>query len=469
MFIGRKNEIKSLKSAVAKTNGIAKILVLTGRRRVGKSALIEHFCQKQSNKHFYKLIGMPPKKQNRTKLELANLATQMTETFNIPKPVLNDWDDALFAIGKYVEHGNCILMIDEINWFGKTHGDISSSLFTLWENKLKNIKGFTLIFTGSLAGWIKDNFSEDTAWYGRLSWESVLQPIPMNDALEFIPSLIRQRLTINEQIRYLLISGGIPSYLLEFDFSENFEDNLKRSAYSSSGYLFREFSTLMTDLFRTKGKRIEQILYILSKDKCSAEQIAHKLKLEKANGHLYKDLDMMEQSAFIRSVKPWNLAKGTFNNRDAIFYISDPYIRFYFKGILPHTESIKSGCARLPDNLDSLLGFQFEYVMRENLNTLCKALALESKSILRFAPYQIKGLQIDILIETRRYFYIVELKFCSAPLDSRVVRDMKQKLDRFKCPANKSVKTAVIHVNGASDNVQNSDYIDICENLSDHL
>lgn len=64
MLIGRKNEIKFLKSPVAKTNGVAKTLVLTGWRRVGKSALIEHFCKKHSNKHFYKLIGMPTKKQN---------------------------------------------------------------------------------------------------------------------------------------------------------------------------------------------------------------------------------------------------------------------------------------------------------------------------------------------------------------------------------------------------------------------
>ncbi|WP_104398770.1 AAA family ATPase [Vibrio penaeicida] len=469
MFIGRVQEKEELKQALAKKDELAKVIVLTGRRRVGKSTLIEHYGQNHSSLPFYKLVGMPPQKTNRTTTELNNLATQIQHTFDVPKPRLADWDDALWAIAKYVEQGNCILMIDEINWFGKTYDNISNGLFTLWESKLKHIKGFTLILTGSLASWIQKHITESQGWYGRLSWEKNLQPIPLVDSLDIIPVDIRKRLSVSEQLRYLMVSGGIPRYLEVFNFSQSLEDNLLREAYSESGYLFREFDTLMKDLFRTKGDRAKSILNILSEGKQTAVSIAKKLKLDKPNGHLYADLDMMEKSAFIRSVRPWNLTTGTFEDKDAQYYISDPYLRFYYKGILPHIQAVKLGNAKLPDNLDSLLGFQFEYVMRENLSLVYQALSINSEDVLKASPYQTKGLQIDLLIETRRYFYIVEMKFQLKPLNMDVVRSMKTKVERFECPDNKSVRTAIIHVNGAQEKVENSDYIDISRNLSNLL
>ncbi|WP_133406263.1 AAA family ATPase [Parashewanella tropica] len=428
MFIGREKEIRELHEAIASPDGLAKVVVLTGRRRVGKSALIEHFCRNCLDIPFYKLLGMPAQKVNRTKVELANLAVQMKDTFDVPKPNLSDWDEALWAMAKYVERGNCVLMIDEINWFGKSHGDITNILFTLWENKLKHIKGFTLILTGSLASWIKKFITESEGWYGRLSWEKVLQPLPLIDALKIIPAPIKQRMAMNEQLRYLMISGGIPSYLEVFNFSKSLEDNLKRTAFSQSGYLYREFDILMKDLFRTKGERVKSILNILSSGKHSAVELAKKLDLDKPNGHLYLDLDMMEQSAFIRSVKPWDLSNGTFEQRDAQYYISDPYLRFFYKAIAPREQAIKLDTAQLPENLDSLLGYQFEYVMRENLALVYRALSMNPEDVIRAAPYQTKGLQIDLLIETRRYFYIVEMKFQHKKLSSEVIQSMKQKL-----------------------------------------
>ena len=469
MFVGREQEKWELEEAIASKDNLAKVIVLTGRRRVGKSALIEHFCTNLLDMPFYKLIGLPPKKVNRSSIELANLAVQIKNTFDVPRPVLSDWDEALWAIAKYVEGGNCVLLIDEINWFGKSHGDITSILFTLWESKLKHIKGFTLILTGSLASWIQKNISESEGWYGRLSWEKILQPLPLVDAVKIIPPEIRERMAVSEQLRYIMISGGIPRYLEIFNYSKSLEDNLKREAYSSSGYLFREFEILMKDLFRSKGERVKNILNILSSGKHTAVEVAKNIGLDRPNGHLYADLDMMEKSAFIRSVRTWDLDSGSFDNKDAQYYISDPYLRFYYKGILPQSEAIKLGTAKLPDNLDSLLGYQFEYVMRENLSLVYKALSVNSEDVLRAAPYQIKGLQIDLLVETRRYFYIVELKFHLKPLGMDVIKSMKQKVDRFPCPANKSVRTAIIHINGAEEKVKNNDYIDICINISDFL
>jgi AAA+ ATPase superfamily predicted ATPase len=464
MFIGRDSELTLLKKHCARKNAKAKIIVYKGRRRIGKSTLIEHYMSK-SDLPGFKIIGQPPAKVNRTTTELSNFAQQLSEQFGIQKPAFADWDAALSTLGDLVKDGNCTLLIDEINWLGKTHNDITTVLFTLWENKLKNIKGFTLILTGSLAGWILANLSESTGWYGRISLDETLKPLPLKDAIQVIPSNIKKRMNKAEQLRYLMVSGGVPSYLQSFNFNETLEQNLQTLAFSPSGALYREFDTLMQDLFRAKKDKVKTILDLLARSNLTANQMAKKLKMSKPNGHLYDDLNMMVNSAFINTIHKWDLKTGHIDRKEPTYVITDPYLRFYYKAMLPHKLKIEQGRGTLPSNLDSLLGLQFEYVMRENISLLHDELSISKKDIINEAPYQTKGLQIDWLIETQRNFYILEFKFQLNPLDTDVVRDMDRKVTKIDIPENKSTRTAVIHVNGAKDSVKESAIIDYCIDL----
>ncbi|WP_199438538.1 AAA family ATPase [Vibrio owensii] len=466
MFAGRKKELKTLEKNYSRKGERAKLIVYKGRRRVGKSTLIEFFMANVGMKHF-KIIGQPPAKVNRTTTELSNFAQQLSDQFNIQKPAFADWDAALSMLGDLVAEGNCILMIDEINWLAKTHPDITTVLFTLWENKLKHVKGLTLILTGSLAGWILENLSESAGWYGRINLDETLYPLPLQDALNVIPENIRKRTSKAEQIRYSLVCGGIPSYLQSFNYSETLEDNLQRLAFSPSGELFREYETLMNDLFRAKGTRIKQILEALSKGNLSAAEIAKKLKLQKPNGHLYDDLLMMQHSSFITPLYKWNFKEGGLVEYDPVYVITDPYLRFYYKAIKPNIKTNAKKPVPLPANLDSILGLQFEYVMRENIELLYNALGLTEAEIINAAPFQTTGLQIDWLIETKRYFYIVEFKFQAKQLGSSVLRDMDKKIHKLDIPHNKSVRTAIVHVNGAEDRVKESAFIDYLIDLCD--
>lgn len=467
MFVGRNEELKRLSTWSVKEQ--AKVIVLTGRRRVGKSALVKHFGENQ-NKPYYELVGQPPAKINRKSAELANMAQQIADTFNTHRPVLFDWEQALNVIAQCVQGGNCILMIDEINWFGKTAPNISESLFTLWESKLKMLPSFTLILTGSLAGWIEDNFSKSTAWYGRLMWQPVLSPLSLGEALSFIPAAKRKRMTPWEQLSYLMVSGGIPQYLEVLDYAKTIEENLQELAYSPGGYLFNEYEQLMRELFRAKKSKIDKILALLGEKNCSADEIAKALSLSKPNGDLYADLQMMEKSFFIDVEPLWEIGDNKILSRNKRYYLSDPYLRFYHKAILPYKNKIEKSIAVLPQNLASLLGFQFEYVMRQNIALVFKILGVAREDVEHYAPYSRPGIQIDLLIQTRRFFYLVEMKFIKGVLDADVLSNMIQKLERF-IPEQKgrSIKTAIVHASDVADCIRQSEYIDICENVMDHI
>ncbi|MFT4924539.1 MAG: AAA+ ATPase superfamily predicted ATPase [Phenylobacterium sp.] len=469
MFVGREGELSGLSDAVSKPGGRAKVIVLTGRRRVGKSTLIEQFSTSQKKLSFYKVTGKAPQKENRKANELKHLSYQIMSTFDVPRPVLQEWEDALYAIASYVKGGNCILMIDEVNWFGKTHDDMPGALFTLWELKLKHIKGLTLVLTGSLAGWIQKYIIEDAGWYGRISWQHTLQPLGLIDALAMMPKAVGKRLSNHEKMRFILTSGGVPAYLEQFDFHLPFDFNIQKLAFSEEGYFYNEFDILMNDLFRSKAERIEEILYFLNVKRRTANEISRHLKMNKPNGYLYETLEMMEKSAFIAAEKKWDLKKGKRIERDSFYTICDPYLRFYLKAVLPQKDRIAKKIGKIPNNIDSLLGFQFEHVVRQNIKLVFSALRISASEVIYYAPYNDSGIQIDLLIETTRSFYMVELKYYADLVPQRVIAEMKQKLDRFGLSHNKSVKTAIMHVNGAEDGVINSEYVDFCENIFDHL
>ncbi len=363
MFVGRQRELSALSEAISKPGTRAKVIVLTGRRRVGKSTLIEQFSSSQKKLSFYKVTGKAPQKENRKIDELKHLSYQIMSTFEVPRPVLHEWEDGLYAIASYVKGGNCILMIDEVNWFGKTHDDMPGALFTLWELKLKHIKGFTLILTGSLAGWIQKYIIEDAGWYGRISWQHNLQPLPLTDALAIIPKTVSKRLSNHEKMRFILTSGGVPAYLEQFDFHRTFDANIQKLAFSEQGYFYNEFDILMKDLFRSKAERIEDILGFLNAKRRTANEISQHLKMDKPNGYLYDTLEMMEKSAFIAAVKKWDLKKGKRSDREPFYFICDPYLRFYLKAVLPQKDQIVKNIGKTPNNIDSLLGFQFEHII----------------------------------------------------------------------------------------------------------
>jgi hypothetical protein len=82
--------------------------------------------------------------------------------------------------------------------------------------------------------------------------------------------------------------------------------------------------------------------------------------------------------------------------------------------------------------------------MRKNSDLVFKIQGVNRQDIEHYSPYSRPGMQIDLLIQTRRFFYIVELKFKMGLLDASVVRNRIQKLDRFDCPQKgRSIKTGL--------------------------
>lgn len=460
-FIGRERELAEL-DATARRPG-AKLVVIKGRRRVGKSRLAKEFARRHPEMAFYYLTGLPPSEAASGEAVLENFAGQLAKLFKIPPPSARNWDDLFWHLSDRLAGGNAILVLDEINWLGKWDSLFSARLWALWETKLSELDNFILILSGSLAGWIDDKISGNTGYVGRISWNMTLDELPIRDAMRFFGSR-RSRISLHEQMQMLLVTGGIPRYLEELDPRQSAEENILRLCFNSSGLLFLEYDHLMNDLFQRSNRISRAIIDALAERPLTLDELRGALG-RKRSGILSGHVEKLEKSGFLMRCHTWNPSTGHPSNRYKIRII-DNYVRFFLKAIRPAAAQIWKGRFQLPVNIHGLLGLQFENLVLKNRQLLLPALGVAPADVVMEGPYfQEKttghaGCQIDYLVQTRYALHVLEIRFSRNPIASDVIGEVKNKIDALVVPRNKSVRPALVHVNAVADGVVDADYFD---------
>lgn len=460
-FIGRSQELADL-DATARLPG-AKFIVIKGRRRVGKSRLAREFGKRHAGMAFHYLTGLPPSETGSVSAELDSFASQLVRAFKMPKPKADNWDELLWHLSDRLKGGNAILVLDEINWMGRGDAQFSNKLWRLWETDLSELEDFILILSGSLAGWIDDKFSSSTGYVGRISWNMTLDELPARDALQFFGAR-RARISIYEQLKILLITGGIPRYLEEIDPKQTAEENIERLCFSQAGLLFNEYDQLLSDLFSKNNRTYREILEALAEHPLTLDEL-HAAIARQKSGVISAYVEDLEKCGFLLRHHTWNPRTGQPSNRYKIRII-DNYVRFYLKTIRPAADRIKAGLATLPANLYGMLGLQFENLVLKNKRLVLSALGIAPAEIVREGPYfqnkttKHAGCQIDYLVQTRHSLFVVEIKFSRSPLNSSVVGDVQRKIAALITPRNLSVRPVLVHVNGVAEAVEDADYFD---------
>jgi uncharacterized protein len=295
------------------------------------------------------------------------------------------------------------------------------------------------------------------------SWNMTLDELPVRDALQFF-GIRRARITLYEQLKLLLVTGGIPRYLEEIDPRLTAEENIKRLCFSQAGLLFNEYDQLMNDLFQRSNKISREIIEALAERPLTLEELRRKIGRQKS-GVLSGYVEDLEKAGFLMRHHTWNPRTGRPSNRYKIRII-DNYVRFYLKAIRPAADRIKAGLNILPPNLYGTLGLQFENLVLKNRHLLLLALGVDPAEIVREGPYfqnqttKHAGCQIDYLVQTRHSLYVVEIKLSRSELSSVVVEEVKKKIEALITPRNLSVRPILVHVNGVADSVEAADYFD---------
>lgn len=461
-FVGRARELQSLEDLTQKKS--SSLIVIRGRRRIGKSRLIEEFSK---SRRFLRFVGLPPTKKTTAQSQREAFAKQLSLNLKSPPIVAQDWTDLFLALAKDTREGRVVILLDEISWMGSKDADFLGKLKNAWDLEFKKNAELMLILCGSVSAWIEKNILKNTGFMGRLSLVLDLAELKLAECDQLLTE-IGFHGNAYEKFKILSVTGGVPRYLEEIKPDRLADENIKSLCFKKEGVLFREFQEIFIDIFARRSAIYKRIVEILVEGDKEFSDIVSGLGMAKT-GHVSQYLTDLIHSGFVRRDHTWSVKAGKESSLRR-YRLSDNYLRFYLKYIDKNKNKIDSdrfediALSSLP-GFASTMGLQFENLVLNNRAFIWKKLNLHPADIVTDNPYfqraqlRKKGCQIDYLIQTRsNVLYACEIKFSRQELKAEVIGQMQQKITQFYLPRGFSIMPVLIHVNGVTEALLDEHY-----------
>ncbi len=445
-FVGRAPELEALEGLLSRAGPA--IGVIHGRRRIGKSLLIQKALEGRRALTFEGIENRPKKDQIETfRFQLARQAGERAAG----APTLS-WGDALCRLSPLLERRPACVVLDEFQWLANYRREIVSDLKMVWDQYLAKIAGVKLILCGSIASFMTTKVVRSSALYGRTDLELHLKGFDLGEACE----LLRDQ-GLDEVIEACLYFGDVPKYLELVRDYPSVRAAVSELAFRENGYFLGEYDRIFTGHFG-RNPDFQKIVQALaeSPEGLFRLQVAQRAGVD-AGGGLSGKLADLEAAGFVSSVVPVDKDEGS---RLIKYQLDDAYLRFYFAFIRPNLKRIRSGAqpelfARLSQagRFHAWRGKAFERLCLRHAGRIAEILGFSGIDF-SFGPYfrapsrDREGLQIDLLFQRADdVLTLCEMKCSVAPVGMKVVQEVERKAELLQraFPSKTVQRVLVLH------------------------
>lgn len=421
MFIGRKQELDFLENQYKSSDG--KLIVLYGRRRVGKTETLRKFCEDKEC-IFFTCTEVPDEQQLRSfsqrALEKLPDAAKYIRSFN-------DWEQALRSLGEHKLSQKLVIVIDEFPYMARGNSSIPSIFQKLWDEELHS-RNIMLILCGSAMSFMeKEILSEKNPLYGRATGIIKMQEMGFYDAVQFFPEY-----SIADKITAYAILGGIPHYLKQFDESLSLAENIRSRILTRGSILYSEVEFLMRQELRETAV-YNAIIEAIALGNTKLNDIFQKTQIDKSKLSVYLR-NLLDLGIITREFPVASSIKERANAQRGLYRITDNFFRFWYAFVFPNLSELENGEAEgiydhvVAVDLERYTSYIFEEVCQQYLRTLNnrKELPFYFTSIGRWWN---KDNEIDIMALSKDggSLLLGECKYRRSPVD---IRDLKHFLNK---------------------------------------
>ena len=392
-IIGRKREIAELRRYY--DSGRAEFVAVYGRRRVGKTFLIDEVFHDNMVFHHTGLSPYDRRRKITLRDQLQNfyfsLLRQGMEDIAQPK----SWMEAFFLLERFLETcdngARQVVFIDELPWMDTARSGFLTALEAFWNGWGNMRHNLLLIVCGSATSWMLDNLiSNKGGLYGRLTGEIKLSPFTLKECEDFYLSRGIKMSRYNTTQAYMIM-GGIPFYMNFFNPSYSLAQNIDALFFARNAKLGDEFERLFNSVFDNAEDCMRIVRLLGSRHSgFTRKEIAEKTGLN-PNGDFSKMLKALIGSDFVVKYVPFGMSK-----REEHYKLIDSFCWFW-RGIafeevcLQHIAQIKYSL-----NIAGVSSQQSAWVVKGGEET--------------------EGMQIDLLIERADdVVNVCEMKFYRSP------------------------------------------------------
>jgi len=420
MFFNRIRELNDLNRIW--NSGQPQLVVIYGRRRVGKSALLSKWADRKPC--FYWTATQT------TGERLLGSFSRGLQTFKHPTMELSkefsypSWESAINEVADMARQKKMMLIIDELPYLIDADPEIPSLLQKMWDTLFQKSK-IIMALTGSRIGMIEKHvLSSKGPLYGRASAVMWLDPLSVQHLHYFLP-----RYSQTQLVEVYSIAGGVPLYLKMFDDSISVIENIKREIQSTTSILKGEPYFLIHEELK-EPLRFVAILEAIGSGKKQLSQISKTTGIEKP--HLVPYLKILENIKFIK--RNVTITENPTKSRKGLYDFSDLFLKFYFRFIAPYQNLLEEGrensvIKNIEDQFDSFVG-------KEGFETLCRQwmIHMANQKKLPFDPetigkYWDKSVEIDIAAVSKKHkaMMIGEAKWTHQKCGLNVLDELSRK------------------------------------------
>ncbi len=465
-FFGRESEIGDLMALWGKRGG--SLVTCRGRRRIGKSTLIEVFA-KRSKARFIKIEGVRPKPEYSDKTELKTFARELAAQSRAEDSMPDNWLKAFIRLDREIDDKErTVVLLDEASWLGHYDETFADLVKIAWDDYWSKHDRLVVVVCGSVSGWIKEHFVDNGAFFGRRSLDLIVKELPLVECVKFWGRMA-SRIETREIIDVLSVTGGVPRYLKEIDPGASAPAHLRRLAFRPNSIMRIDFDEMFSDVITKLPTLSGKIVRALVVGPLSVSETADAVNAGKG-GKIGEALEQLEEAGLVSSDAGKNPETGK-DTREVKYRLKDNYARFYLRYIEPKKTIIDDGAYRFVslealDGWDTIMGLQFENLVINHYPALLDSLHVGNSLIESAAPYSrrrkgdgAEGLQIDLLLQTRHNNYVVEIKR-KREIGREVIAEVERKLKKLSTPRGKSSRTALVYDGTLAPIVETDGYFD---------
>ncbi|MCF0222631.1 MAG: ATP-binding protein [Fibrobacter sp.] len=310
MFCARQKEMDTLDALYASQK--FEFAVIYGRRRVGKTTLINHFCK---NKNAIFFTGVETSSGD----NLDFFSKSIFENTKTPSATFNSFDALLEYFDTAAQKERLVLVIDEYPYLAKSEPSFPSLLQKHIDHKWKNSKIFLILCGSSLSFMENQVLGAKSPIYGRKTAQLKIEPFNFFDSREMIPGFDPQ----SQAILYGA-TWGVPEYINHVQQAKSLDENLTNLFFNSSGRLFEEPSNLFKQEFRSPATS-NSVVKAIAQGASKMNDIATRTGLE--TSAVSGILDNLMELGIVKKETPVTEKE---NSRKSIYSVSDLMFRFWF-------------------------------------------------------------------------------------------------------------------------------------------
>lgn len=352
MFHCREKELHDLNKRYQKDN--FECIVVYGRRRVGKTALINEFCKDKPTVFFSALNA-----SSQENLEALSKAIYEKEHPGMENaPVYQNFDAAFSEITRMSKDERLVFVIDEYPYLAKANKSISSRLQHIIDHIWKDGKLFLILCGSSMSFMEYQVLGYESPLYGRRTGQFKIQALSYKEMTEFNPTL-----TCEQQALVYGITGGIPHYINKLDVRDDVDEALKENLFNTSSYLFEEPENLLKQELREPAI-YNSVIAAIAGGASHSNEISTKVGVDATVCAKY--LKVLLDLGILKKKTPITEKPG----KKTVYAIGDNFFRFWYRFVPQNTSVISAG--RIDRIYDTVIKKHYSDYMGHIFEQMCQ-------------------------------------------------------------------------------------------------